>query len=431
MFADRAKIYVRSGKGGDGHVSFRREKFVANGGPDGGDGGNGGSVILEVDEGMNTLSDYRHVRKYKAEDGEDGGKRNCKGKSGADLILKMPAGTVVKEAESGKVITDLSGDNKRFLLLQGGRGGNGNQHYATSTMQVPKYAQPGQPAKELELQLELKVIADVGLVGFPNVGKSTLLTRVSNARPQIANYHFTTINPHLGVVDLDDAKGFVMADIPGLIEGASEGVGLGFEFLRHIERTKVIIHIVDAASTEGRDPIADIYAINKELKAYNPEIAARPQVIAANKIDMIFDDGSGTNPVEALKKEFEPQGIAVYPISAINGKGIRELLYHVRELLDTVDDKPVVFEQEFFPEYMISGSDDPYTVVYDEEADEYVIEGPRIEKMLGYTNLDSEKGFTFFQNFLKQNGILDELEALGIKEGDTVRMYGLSFDYYK
>ena len=431
MFADRAKIYVRSGKGGDGHVSFRREKFVANGGPDGGDGGNGGSVILEVDEGMNTLSDYRHVRKYKAEDGEDGGKRNCKGKSGADLILKMPAGTVVKEAESGKVITDLSGDNKRFLLLQGGRGGNGNQHYATSTMQVPKYAQPGQPAKELELQLELKVIADVGLVGFPNVGKSTLLTRVSNARPQIANYHFTTINPHLGVVDLDDAKGFVMADIPGLIEGASEGVGLGFEFLRHIERTKVIIHIVDAASTEGRDPIADIYAINKELKAYNPGMAARPQVIAANNIDMIFDDGSGTNPVEALKKEFEPQGIAVYPISAINGKGIRELLYHVRELLDTVDDKPVVFEQEFFPEYMISGSDEPYTVVYDEEADEYVIEGPRIEKMLGYTNLDSEKGFTFFQNFLKQNGILDELEALGIKEGDTVRMYGLSFDYYK
>lgn len=431
MFADRAKIYVRSGKGGDGHVSFRREKFVANGGPDGGDGGNGGSVILEVDEGMNTLSDYRHVRKYKAEDGEDGGKRNCKGKSGADLILKMPAGTVVKEAESGKVITDLSGDNKRFLLLQGGRGGNGNQHYATSTMQVPKYAQPGQPAKELELQLELKVIADVGLVGFPNVGKSTLLTKVSNARPQIANYHFTTINPHLGVVDLDDAKGFVMADIPGLIEGASEGVGLGFEFLRHIERTKVIIHIVDAASTEGRDPIADIYAINKELKAYNPEIAARPQVIAANKIDMIFDDGSGTNPVETLKKEFEPQGIAVYPISSINGKGIRELLFHVRELLDTVDDKPVVFEQEFFPEYMISGSDEPYTVVYDEEADEYVIEGPRIEKMLGYTNLDSEKGFTFFQNFLKQNGILDELEALGIKEGDTVRMYGLSFDYYK
>ncbi|MBO5056843.1 MAG: GTPase ObgE [Lachnospiraceae bacterium] len=431
MFADRAKIYVRSGKGGDGHVSFRREKYVANGGPDGGDGGDGGSVILVVDEGLNTLSDYRHVRKYHAEDGECGGKRNCRGKNGADLILKLPEGTVVKEFETGKVITDMSGDNKRFVLLQGGRGGNGNQHYATSTMQVPKYAQPGQPAKELELQLELKVIADVGLVGFPNVGKSTLLTQVSNARPQIANYHFTTINPHLGVVDLDDAKGFVMADIPGLIEGASNGVGLGFEFLRHIERTKVIIHIVDAASTEGRDPIADIYAINKELEAYNPEIAARPQVIAANKIDMIYDDGSGNDPVEALKKEFEPKGIKVYPISAISGKGVRELLYHVRGLLDTVDDKPVVFEQEFFPEYMLGGSNEPYTVAYDEKADEYVVEGPRIEKMLGYTNLDSEKGFTFFQNFLKLNGILDELEALGIKDGDTVRMYGLSFDYYR
>lgn len=431
MFADRARIYVRSGKGGDGHVSFRREKFVANGGPDGGDGGSGGSVILEVDEGMNTLSDYRHVRKYHAEDGENGSKRNCRGKNGADLILKMPEGTVVKEAESGKVITDLSGENRRFVLLQGGRGGNGNQHYATSTMQVPKYAQPGQPAKELELQLELKVIADVGLVGFPNVGKSTLLTQVSNARPQIANYHFTTINPHLGVVDLEDAKGFVMADIPGLIEGASEGIGLGFEFLRHIERTKVIIHIVDAASTEGRNPIEDIYTIHKELEAYNPEIAARPQVIAANKIDMIYDDGTGNDPVNALKKEFEPKGIQVYPISAISGKGIKELLYHVRNLLDTVDDKPVIFEQEFFPEYMIADSDEPYTVVYNEEADEYVVEGPRIEKMLGYTNLDSEKGFTFFQNFLKQNGILDELEALGIQEGDTVRMYGLAFDYYK
>lgn len=431
MFADRAKIYVRSGKGGDGHVSFRREKYVANGGPDGGDGGDGGSVILVVDEGLNTLSEYRHVRKYHAEDGECGGKRNCRGKNGADLILKLPEGTVVKEFETGKVITDMSGDNKRFVLLKGGRGGNGNQHYATSTMQVPKYAQPGQPAKELELQLELKVIADVGLVGFPNVGKSTLLSKVSNARPQIANYHFTTINPHLGVVDLDDANGFVMADIPGLIEGASNGVGLGFEFLRHIERTKVIIHIVDAASTEGRDPIADIYAINKELNAYNPEIASRPQVIAANKIDMIFDDGSGNDPVSALKKEFEPKGIKVYPISAVSGKGIRELLYHVRNLLDTVDDKPIVFEQEFFPEYMIGSSNEPYTVTYDEKADEYIVEGPRIEKMLGYTNLDSEKGFTFFQNFLKLNGILDELETLGIKEGDTVRMYGLSFDYYK
>lgn len=431
MFADRAKIVVRSGKGGDGHVSFRREKYVPNGGPDGGDGGHGGSVILVVDDGLNTLTDYRHVRKYHAEDGENGGKRNCRGKDGQDLILKMPEGTVVKEAETGKVITDLSGDNRRFVLLQGGKGGNGNQHYATSTMQAPRYAQPGQEAKELELLLELKVIADVGLVGFPNVGKSTFLTKVSNARPKIANYHFTTLNPHLGVVDLEDAKGFVIADIPGLIEGASEGVGLGYEFLRHIERTKVIIHIVDAASTEGRDPVEDIYAINRELENYNPEIAARPQVIAANKTDMIYLEEGAQDPVERLKEEFEPKGIKVYPISAISGKGVRELLYVVRGLLDQMDDKPTVFEQEFFPEYMIGQNDEPYTIVYDEKAKEYVVEGPRIEKMLGYTNLESEKGFTFFQNFLKTNGILKELEEKGIEEGDTVRMYGLSFDYYK
>lgn len=431
MFADRARIYVRSGKGGDGHVSFRREKYVPNGGPDGGDGGNGGSVILEVDDGLNTLTDYRHVRKYHAEDGENGSKRNCRGKNGSDLILKVPEGTVIKEAETEKVITDMSGENRRFVLLEGGRGGNGNQHYATSTMQAPKYAQPGQPARELELLMELKVIADVGLVGFPNVGKSTFLTQVSNARPKIANYHFTTLNPHLGVVDLPDAKGYVIADIPGLIEGASEGVGLGFEFLRHIERTKVIIHIVDAAGTEGRDPVADIYAINKELEAYNPEIAHRPQVIAANKTDLIYVKDNEQDPVDVLKAEFEPKGMKVYPISAASGKGIRELLYYVRNMLDQIDDKPVIFEQEFFPEYMLSVSDEPYTVTYDEKENEYVVEGPRIEKMLGYTNLESEKGFTFFQNFLKLNGILDQLEELGIQEGDTVRMYGLSFDYYK
>lgn len=430
MFADRARIYVRSGKGGDGHVSFRREKYVPNGGPDGGDGGNGGSVILEIDDGLNTLTDYRHVRKYHAQDGENGSKRNCRGKNGEDLILKVPEGTVIKEAESGKVIADMSGENRRFELLKGGRGGNGNQHYATSTMQAPKYAQPGQPSRELELLMELKVIADVGLVGFPNVGKSTFLTKVSNARPKVANYHFTTLNPHLGVVDLPDADGFVIADIPGLIEGASEGVGLGFEFLRHIERTRVIIHIVDAASTEERDPIEDIYAINKELEAYNPEIARRPQVIAANKTDMIYDNDED-DPVQKIKDEFEPKGIPVYPISAISGQGIRQLLYHVREMLDKLPKEPVVFEQEFYPEYMLGGSDEPYTVIYDEKADEYVVEGPRIEKMLGYTNLDSEKGFTFFQNFLKLNGILDQLEELGIEEGDTVRMYGLSFDYYK
>ncbi len=429
MFADRAKIYIKSGKGGDGHVSFRREKYVPNGGPDGGDGGHGGDVIFEVDEGLNTLTDFRHIRKYCAENGEEGGKKNCRGKDGKDIVIKVPEGTVIKEANSGKVITDMSGENRRYVILTGGKGGNGNQHYATSTMQAPKYAQPGQPAKELELLLELKVIADVGLVGFPNVGKSTFLSRVTNARPKIANYHFTTLNPNLGVVDLEGAKGFVIADIPGLIEGASEGVGLGHEFLRHIERTRVMIHIVDAAGSEGRDPIEDIYAINKELANYNEEIAKRPQVIAANKIDMIFEGDE--DPVERIRREFEPKGIKVYPISAISGEGVRALLYDVNNMLEKLEQKPIVFEQEFFPEYEMGASDEPFTVTYDEEEDEYVVEGPRIEKMLGYTNLESEKGFVFFQKFLKENEILDKLEELGIEEGSTVRMYGLKFDYYK
>ncbi len=427
MFADRAKILIRSGKGGDGHVSFRRELYVPNGGPDGGDGGRGGDVIFEVDEGLNTLQDYRHKRKYAAKDGMPGGKRRCHGADAEDIVLKVPEGTVVKEAESGKVIADMSGDNRRQIILKGGKGGLGNQHYATSTMQVPKYAQPGQPSRELWVCLELKVIADVGLVGFPNVGKSTFLSRVTNARPKIANYHFTTLNPNLGVVDIPDGKGFVIADIPGLIEGASEGVGLGHEFLRHIERTKLMIHVVDAAGTEGRDPVDDIYKINAELEAYNPDIARRPQVIAANKIDAVYQDGE--DPVTRLKSEFEPKGIPVYPISGVTGEGVKELLYAVAEQLKELDQTPVIFEQEYFPEEELIYENLPYTVEVEEGV--YVVEGPKIEKMLGYTNLDSEKGFAFFQKFLKDTGILDELESAGIQEGDTVRMYGLQFDYYK
>lgn len=430
MFADRAKIFIRSGKGGDGHVSFRRELFVPNGGPDGGDGGKGGDIIFEVDEGLNTLNDYRHKAKYCAQPGEEGGKKRCHGKNGTDLILKVPEGTLIKDAESGKVIADMSGDNKRQIVLKGGRGGKGNMNYATATMQVPKYAQPGQSAKELWVQLELKVIADVGLVGFPNVGKSTFLSRVTNAKPKIANYHFTTLNPNLGVVDLDGGKGFVIADIPGLIEGASEGVGLGHEFLRHIERTKVIIHVVDAASTEGRDPVDDIYKINEELKAYNPRMATLPQVIAANKTDVIYSEDE--DPVERIRAEFEPQGMKVFSISAVSGKGLKELLYYVRELLDALPKEAVVFEQEYDPNEYNPNDNLPYTVEKSEEEENtYVVEGPKIERMLGYTNLDSEKGFQFFQNFLKTTGILDELEAAGIQEGDTVRMYGLKFDYYK
>lgn len=428
MFVDRTEIYIRSGKGGDGHVSFRREKYVPAGGPDGGDGGKGGDLIFEVDEGLNTLSDYRYKRKFAAEDGQNGSKKKCSGKDGSDLILKVPPGTVIIEKTTGKIVADMSGDNRREVVLRGGRGGKGNHHYATSTMQAPKYAQPGQQGMEMTVILELKVIADVGLVGFPNVGKSTLLSRVTNAKPKIGNYHFTTISPNLGVVDLDEGGGFVIADIPGLIEGASEGLGLGHKFLRHIERTKVIIHIVDAASTEGRDPIEDIRLINDELTSYNPELAKLPQVIAANKIDVLYGEEE-EQVIKRLKKAFEPEGFEIFAISAVSGKGVKELLYHVKGILDKMDKTPVVFEKEFFPEDL-RVSTEPFEV-WKEEENLYVVEGSRIERMLGYTNLDTEKGFVFFQNFLRDNGIIDQLEELGIQEGDTVRMYGLEFDYYK
>ena len=430
MFADRARIFIKSGKGGDGHVSFRRELYVPDGGPDGGNGGKGGDIIFEVDKGLNTLGDFRHNSKYIAKSGEEGGKRRCTGRDGEDLVIKVPEGTVIYDDESRKVIADMSNDNLREVILKGGRGGKGNMNYATSTMQAPQYAQPGQDAQELWVRLELKVIADVSLVGFPNVGKSTLLSRVTNARPKIANYHFTTLNPNLGVVDLDGGRGFVIADIPGLIEGASEGVGLGHEFLRHIERTKVIIHMVDAASTEGRDPVADIKAINEELRAYNPELLKRPQVIAANKIDAIYTDDETKNPVDVIKKAFEPEGIKVYPISAVTGQGLKELLYYVRELLDSMTDEPVMFEKELDTDTLF---DNPNEAFYVEKDDKgvYVVSGPRIDRMLGYTNLESEKGFNFFQKFLRQTGILKQLKELGVQEGDTVRVGDyLEFDYY-
>lgn len=429
MFADSAKITIRSGKGGDGHVSFRRELYVAAGGPDGGDGGRGGDLIFEVDPRVNTLNDFRHIRKYFAGDGEPGGKRRCHGADGEDMVVHVPEGTVVREAETGKIIIDMSHEHKREVVLKGGRGGKGNMNYATPTMQVPKYAQPGKPGRELEVILELKTIADVGLIGFPNVGKSTFLSRVSNAKPKIANYHFTTLSPILGVVDLEGTDGFVIADIPGLIEGASEGVGLGHEFLRHIERTKLFIHMVDAASTEGRDPLNDILIINKELENYSPELIKRPQVIAANKTDVFYGTEEDT-VITLLKEEFEPKGIPVFPISAVSGKGVKELLYYVKQQLDQLDQEPVVFEQEYDLEQE-TFKDEPYTVEYDEKEGMYVVEGPRIERMLGYTNLDSEKGFEFFQKFLRTSGIVDELEKLGIEEGDTVRMYGLQFDYLR
>lgn len=426
MFTDNAKIFIQSGKGGDGHVSFRRELFVPAGGPDGGDGGRGGDIIFEVYDGLNTLTDFRHVRKYVAQNGEPGGKRRCHGADGKDLVIRVPEGTVIRDEESGKIIADMSGENRRMIVLRGGKGGVGNMHFATATMQAPNYAKPGQAGKGIFVRLELKVIADVGLVGFPNVGKSTLLSRVSNARPEIANYHFTTLRPHLGVVDLDDGEGFVMADLPGLIEGASEGVGLGYDFLRHVERTKVLVHVVDAASTEGRDPVEDIRRIQHELKQYEASLLERPQIIAANKIDSIQPEEGEEDPIARLRAAF-PE-LPLYPISGVTGEGIRALTYGILEILRGMKREITVFE----PEMEISYDSDrnlPYTIERDGAV--FVVEGPRIEKMLGYTNLESEKGFNFFQSFLKDSGILADLEKAGIQDGDTVRMYGHEFDYYK
>ena len=427
MFADRARIIIKSGRGGDGHVSFRREKYVPNGGPDGGDGGKGGDVIFEVDPGVNTLADYRHRRKFAATPGEEGKKKNCHGKNGEDIILKVPEGTVVYDAESKKVICDLSGANKWVVVLEGGRGGLGNQHFATSKMQAPKYAKPGGESVEIEVILELKVIADVGLVGFPNVGKSTFLSRVSNANPKIANYHFTTLQPNLGVVDLDNSNSFVIADIPGLIEGASEGVGLGYEFLRHIERTKVIVHIIDGASVEGRDPIEDINAINKEMLEYDDNLLKKPQVIVANKMDVCPDKEDEI--LEKIRNNIESDNVDVYGMSAVSGKGVKDVLWHINSLLNSCDDDIITYEQEFDPMDLIT-KEEPYTIEIDKEG-RYVVEGPKIEKMLSYTNLESEKGFLFFQNFIKEQKINDKLEEMGIEEGDTVKMYGLLFEYYK
>ena len=440
MFLDYARIYIRSGKGGDGHVSFRREKYVPAGGPDGGDGGRGGDVIFETDKGMDTLFFYKHRYQFRAEDGEPGGKRRCHGKNGSDLVLKVPEGTILREEKSGKVVADMSGSNTRQIILRGGRGGRGNMNFATPTNQAPQYAEPGKPAMELYATLELKLVADVGLVGFPNAGKSTFLSRVTNADPKIANYPFTTIDPNLGVVDLGDGRGFVLADMPGLIEGASEGAGLGHRFLRHIERTRVLIHLVDTASFDGRDPVEDIIAIHRELEAFNPDIMKKPILIAPNKIDVADayaenedGDGQGKDPLTRIREYCEEYGYPVYPISAVSGEGVRELLLEVRKLLDTTAPKQVYYEQEYDPQDQIASSDLPYTITVEADRNgetQYVVEGPKIDRMLSYTNLDSEKGFRYFTQFLRKSGIIAELKEKGIEEGMSVRMYGHVFDFF-
>lgn len=425
MFFDRAKILIKSGDGGNGHVSFRREKYVANGGPDGGDGGRGGDVIFEIDKGLNTLIDFRHKRRYIAQNGENGGKRNCSGASGNSIVVRVPEGTIIKDISSGKVIADLSGENQRVVVLKGARGGRGNQHYATSTMQIPRYAQPGKDGRAIEVELELKVIADVGLIGFPNVGKSTFLSAVSNANPKIANYHFTTIVPNLGVVELSYGKTFVLADIPGLIEGASSGLGLGHDFLRHIERTRLLVHVVDGAGIEGRDPIEDIGLIEEELKLYSHKLSEKPQIIVANKIDALTDEAKAELR-ENLERHFSTQNI--FMISAVTGEGVRELLFHIYSELEKLPREVLVFETEYEVE-ALSDADLPFTVEKIAE-DEYEVVGPRIEKMLGYTNLEDEKGFAFFQNFMKNTGIIQQLKDLGLEEGDTVHVSDLSFEYF-
>lgn len=424
MFVDRVKIHVKGGNGGNGMVSFFRAKYITHGGPDGGDGGRGGDVIFVGDESMGTLMDFRYKRMFKAGNGQDGGKRNCFGKDGESVVIKVPVGTVIREAESGKIMADITKHGEEKILIHGGKGGKGNQHFATPTRQAPRYAEPGRVAKEYDVILELKLIADVGLIGFPNVGKSTLLSMVTNANPKIANYHFTTLAPNLGVVEGRYGDSFVLADIPGLVEGASEGVGLGHAFLRHVERTKVFIHVVDAAGVEGDDPVENVRKINQELEAYNPELMKRPQVIAANKTDI---PGSEEN-VERLKEAYEKEGFEVFPISAATNKGLDELLTKVAEILKNYPED-IVFEEEYEEYDEVVVDQEPFTIEVEDEV--YVVRGVGVEKMIGYTNIDTEKGFAFFQRYLKEKGIIEALEEKGIQEGDTVRIYDMEFEFWK
>ena len=424
MFVDRVKIHVKGGNGGNGMVSFFRAKYITHGGPDGGDGGRGGDVIFVGDESMGTLMDFRYKRMFKAGNGQDGGKRNCFGKDGESVVIKVPVGTVIREAESGKIMADITKHGEEKILIHGGKGGKGNQHFATPTIQAPRYAEPGRVAKEYDVILELKLIADVGLIGFPNVGKSTLLSMVTNANPKIANYHFTTLAPNLGVVEGRYGDSFVLADIPGLVEGASEGVGLGHAFLRHVERTKVFIHVVDAAGVEGDDPVENVRKINQELEAYNPELMKRPQVIAANKTDI---PGSEEN-VERLKEAYEKEGFEVFPISAATNKGLDELLTKVAEILKNYPED-IVFEEEYEEYDEVAVDQEPFTIEVEDGV--YVVRGVGVEKMIGYTNIDTEKGFAFFQRYLKEKGIIEALEEKGIQEGDTVRIYDMEFEFWK
>lgn len=425
MFVDQAKIYIKAGDGGDGAVSFHREKYVAAGGPDGGDGGKGGDIVFVVDDNISNLIDFRYKRKYVAEKGQNGGGKNCSGRNAPDLVVKVPRGTVVKEIKSGRILADLSTDEPA-IIAHGGKGGRGNAHFATSTRQIPKFAKPGFRGDEYEVMLELKLIADVGLVGFPNVGKSTLISVVSAAKPKIANYHFTTLTPVLGVVKIEEGKSFVMADIPGLIEGASEGVGLGHEFLRHVERCRLIVHVIDVSGSEGRDPIEDFKAINHELENFSMELAEAPQIVAANKSDMATPE-----QVERLKNYVEDQGLLFYEISAATTKGTKELMYGVWERLSVLppvkqfEAQPLT--QEELDDKLISKKDFRVTV----EDGVYFVEADWLLDILRTANMDDYSSLQYFQNVLRTSGIIDKLEEMGIEEGDTVSIFDFEFEYLR
>ncbi len=421
MFVDKVTIKVRAGNGGNGAVSFHREKYVASGGPDGGDGGRGGDIVLKTDPHMSTLMDFRYKRKYAASSGADGGGKRCTGKDGESLFIKVPVGTIVRDAESGAIIKDLSTDES-FVLARGGSGGWGNQHFATPTRQAPRFAKSGLHGEEKEVILELKLLADVGLVGFPNVGKSTLLSVVSKAHPKIANYHFTTLYPNLGVVYAGEGNSFVMADIPGIIEGAAEGAGLGHDFLRHIDRCRLIIHVVDASGSEGRDPIADFEAINAELEQYSPELASRPQLVAANKCDIAYD----SEILENFKKYVTEKGYRLFEISAAAHMGVKDLINAASETLSTLP--PIItYEPEYVEkEIELDTPDDLEINVYD---DVWVIEGGWMERLVRNVNFSDYESRMFFDRALRNSGLFDRLEQMGIKEGDTVSIYDMEFTY--
>lgn len=424
MFIDRAKIKIKAGDGGNGNVSFRREKYVPAGGPDGGDGGKGGDIVFEVDSGLNTLIDFRYRRKFIAESGEKGGTAHRTGKSGQDLVIKVPPGTLVKDENTGRILADMTEPGKKVVVAKGGRGGRGNQHFATPTRQIPNFAKAGEPGEEYDVLLELKLIADVGLVGFPNAGKSTILSIVSAAEPKIADYPFTTLEPNLGVVRVHEGKSFVMADIPGLIEGAHQGVGLGHEFLRHIERTRLLLHVVDMAAVDGRDPISDFDTINEELKKYNPKLAEKPQVIGANKVDL----PDGQVFLEEFKKYAEEKGYSVFPISAATNKGIKELMNHLAVKLDELPQTNMSLETEAEVVYT-AAEEEPFTVR--KEGDVFIVEGNWMRKVVGSTNFDDYESLKYFQRALKTKGVIDRLEEMGINEGDTVRIYDIEFEYIR